>query len=449
MTQWFEKYVDLGSDSPDWGPNSTLIHSRTMEKVASECYTPESLLRIADTLKPRDEGVYVLLNALGAYETWGANRNADAFPRWSLKSEPTPARVRSLLTPELAKRGITYKDPDPSLYGTRTFETNAHVFSGHNNQDPKLSIGDVIAAAYNDKMDRAELIVFVYRDKHPETVKQLEEGYPVPWSMGSRLPFDSCSICGNVAKRRDEYCTHMKDMPRMILGDGRQVFSYNYYPRFFDISRVRTPADPSAWTLRKIAQEGGSVEKQAVLEKRVVTNQSEEVAPSTADPKTTAFIRTKLRDDIARQKALPKSTLDKMKSKGMSKAASSAAALGIYLKDAELDYLCDGDRSKLSMIKVAEVDAELVYELGRFCPTRSMMLRHFEKRAKLRSDSTLTNEDRLFAGLLDDPTIKSLANYIDQDPAVKLASDRDAFARSISSNQQQYAWLPFVLATKL
>ena len=448
MTDWLEKRIELGAHSEEWGPSTTLIHGPTMDKVAGECYTPETLLRVADTLKPRPEGVYVLLNALGAYEYYGANRNGDAFPEWSLKSEPTPERVKALLMPELAKRGIKFVDPKPEMYGTKTFETNAHVFVGHNNQDPKFSIGDVIAAAYNDKMHRSELIVFVYRGKHQETVNQLEEGVPVPWSMGSRLPFDTCSVCHNLAKRRDEYCTHMRDMNRQILPDGRKVFSYNYYPRFFDISRVRTPADPSAWALRKIAEEHSEIRKEAVMEKREVTDESQEVQPTAMDPRTANFIRERLNDDIQKQKELPRKTLMKMKAKGMCKAASSAAALGIYLKDSEVRFLCDDDMTKLETVKVAAVDRDLVRDLAIYAPTRSMLLTHFEKRAKLLKTASVSN-DKLFASLFDDTTIKEMAHYINTDPTVKLASNRDAMSTSFIRKSDPYAWLPFVLATKL
>lgn len=225
---FLEKYIDAGGHP--WGPSSTLIHSSTMDKVASACHTPESLLKVIEGLRERPEGVYVLLTALGAYEYWGVNRNGDAFPEWSLKSLAPPKDVQVYLDTKVKQALPNFVTPSPMRYGTRTFETDAHVYVLHENKDPMKAIGDVIAAAYNERMHRAELIVFIYEARDPEAVKALREGRDVAFSMGARLPFDVCLVAGTPILTEDGY-TAIED-----VGVEDQVLTHR--GRFRPITRL-------------------------------------------------------------------------------------------------------------------------------------------------------------------------------------------------------------------
>jgi hypothetical protein len=66
------------------------------------------------------------------------------------------------------------------------------------------------------------------------------------------LAVHNCSICGNLARTPDRYCTHVHKnaMPpygmRSILPDGRMCGVYNTHPRFFDDSYVFVGAEKSA-----------------------------------------------------------------------------------------------------------------------------------------------------------------------------------------------------------
>lgn len=64
----------------------------------------------------------------------------------------------------------------------------------------------------------------------------------------------NCSICGNKAKNRSEYCKHAQHHLTKICEDGRQVYVDNPEPNFFDISKVFRPADRIAWTFRRLAK---------------------------------------------------------------------------------------------------------------------------------------------------------------------------------------------------
>jgi hypothetical protein len=194
--------------------------------------------------------LYVLINALGAEEFYGPNKNGDSFPE--------------------------YYDGKPNLihdgkdHGYKTFETFAKLYKHHINKDPKKSYGDVLLSIYNPKMHRVELIVRMDRTKAPEECAKVEKGEVLSTSMGTRVPYDVCSICGNKAKTRNQYCYHLKNMMNKILPSGEKVFAINPFPKFFDISMVFVPADVSSRVLKKIASSKAAAEKkEATIEKEV------------------------------------------------------------------------------------------------------------------------------------------------------------------------------------
>lgn len=255
-----EKHVIPAYDA-NWGPSYLPIHSRVFEKTASEIYIPERLIKAAASLSPREDGRYVHINAVGAQESWGSNKNGDLFWEWSLLKEMPPGDVQAFLR----KKGL----PIPLEYGISTFETYAYPFVLHNNKDPIHSIGEkVVCAAYNERMKRGELIVFILKAKAPDLVDMIDKGEPIPWSMGCKVPFDICTICKNVARNRDQYCEHLRTLLNVTLPDGRKVAAENWFPRFFDISRVLTPAFPSAYSLRKVAGAALPIADPAVVQRQ-------------------------------------------------------------------------------------------------------------------------------------------------------------------------------------
>ena len=72
-------------------------------------------------------------------------------------------------------------------------------------------------------------------------------------SHNCKVPYDECTICGNQAKKPDEYCTHIKEAVTQFTNDGKQIGMINWDPDFFDISKVHRNADRIAFTLRKVA----------------------------------------------------------------------------------------------------------------------------------------------------------------------------------------------------
>lgn len=65
----------------------------------------------------------------------------------------------------------------------------------------------------------------------------------------------NCTICGNRAATRREYCDHLKYEMGKIYPDGTQSAALNPKPKFFDSSWVIRPADRTGLMLKKVARE--------------------------------------------------------------------------------------------------------------------------------------------------------------------------------------------------
>lgn len=182
---------------------------------------------VVDNLKIQPGKMYLHINAMGAGEFYGPNRNGDYFPEETLKQY--------------------YK----------TFETSpAHVFRHHVNKDPARAIGKVIFALYNERMHRVELVAEVDRNLGSDVENRIAQGDFPATSMACKTPYDVCSICNNKAHTRQEYCVHLKQHLGRQMPDGKRVMAINSAPlRFFDISIVVKPADITSSILQKVANE--------------------------------------------------------------------------------------------------------------------------------------------------------------------------------------------------
>ena len=175
-----------------------------------------------DALKPPKGMTGIHLVALGDSEAYPMNRNGDLFPKEAC---------------------VKYHD---------TFVKYGHVFEHHRNKDPKKSIGQIKAAAYNPDMHRIELYIWADNDKAHDHLERLEKTGEVPFSMACNVPNDRCSACGAIREKPGDpnECDHIKYSLGKIAEDGTQIGTYNDHPRWFDISFVGRPADRIAWNLK-------------------------------------------------------------------------------------------------------------------------------------------------------------------------------------------------------
>ena len=193
------------------GRVATLIEGSNHIKEASSSVVSKELI---ESNLPDKDHFMVHLIAMGDGESYGPNRNGDWWPK---------------------KANQTYHD---------TFVSNGHFFREHNNRDPKHAIGMVKASAYNEDMGRIELIIHGDKKIAEEEYELAKEGKALSFSMSARVPNDRCSVCDNVATKSANYCSHLKSkMNQYIPEFQKYAYAINDKPSFFDISRVKNPAD--------------------------------------------------------------------------------------------------------------------------------------------------------------------------------------------------------------
>jgi hypothetical protein len=243
------------------------LHHSYMDKVASP-FLPQ-VREYIDGLRPDPNSIYALVNALGAFEYWGSNINADAFE----------------------EEHLIHRGP---IWGYETFLHYAKIFAHHSNKGPNARpFGDVKLSCWHDHMKRVELVVRIDRQQAHNVgahkfVDKIDHGQLPDVSMGCKVPYDLCSITTDwelyrkalstfdprrdrhpgiavlryhkavqpikgLSITRDDYSEYMKTQANQILSDGRKVCVFNPFPRFFDISFVFIGADKTSKMLAKLA----------------------------------------------------------------------------------------------------------------------------------------------------------------------------------------------------
>lgn len=309
-----------------YGPDVTwldLSSRHVLDKLASvgRYVPPELEAKIAMLRDNMPPGKVALYNrALGAFESFGLNRNGDGFERHEL----------------IANHG--------------TFVKNAHYFKHHVNRDPALGRGRPVASAFNERTDMVDLIIVADMDKCAEQIHALESGKRVPTSMGAKVAYDVCTICDHRAKTRNEYCEHVHKEAsapygmRAVLPDGRVCGVKNPNPRFFDISDVVIGAAPESETLMKVASMAGHMSGAELAEVLGLVK-----AAGMAEEKSAAItkrvpgfiegspiLRRGMSELSAREQPIPGAVIDRaVKLAGFDGVLRGTAALGIVLSPDE------------------------------------------------------------------------------------------------------------------
>ncbi len=226
-----------------WGANGRPLRERFGTKTASEAS------EYIKAVTPKPGKTVVLVLALGAYERYDLNRNGDGFNEYAYKPglQPTCGCCRADNGAWIAQDEVL-----PAHYGS--FEEHGKVYRHHQNTDPMKACGDVFKAFWNKQMHRVELLLGVDNATAPDLVERIADGdYPAV-SMGCRIKYDVCTICGHRAPTRKQYCDHLKFQMRQVTSTGLRAGALNPSPRFFDISWVVRPADQTGYMLKKVAE---------------------------------------------------------------------------------------------------------------------------------------------------------------------------------------------------
>lgn len=251
-----------------------------------------------ESLRPEEEYTHALGTALSDSQYFGSNSNADWYGynkylrmnglTWDPDKTKEHGDYPNWKTDPVVQQRLAKHWP----YGYPTFY-GANVFAHHKNHDPALGFGEVLFAFWNELMKRVELVMRINNHQaaekgHSTFLERLHTGKRVDLSMGCKIPFDACSICTDwatvqkamsgynpklhahpgipvlaahrkqkirgIAETRAEYCPCMLNNKNQILPDGRRVFVYNDFQRFFDISCVWIGADKTAKVMAVVSK---------------------------------------------------------------------------------------------------------------------------------------------------------------------------------------------------
>ena len=252
-----DKYMPVPGVDPLGNVSARIIEPESnLVKVASGVHQP--LLDKIAKLEPAPGKVRALVGCQGASEYWGINLRADWWPE-----------------KEIAHPG--------QEYGHETF-LNARLLAHHKNKPWHPHMGKLLFTGYNTDMHRIELVLeadeeLCRQHRQMEMIHRLRAGEPVDFSMGARVQYDECSICGHkIYNQLQERCRCMREMQGKVLSDGRVVCMINYKPRGFDFSVVNLRADNQGFTI--YVQPGSTLGKVASVEDEPA-NTAEPAAPST------------------------------------------------------------------------------------------------------------------------------------------------------------------------
>jgi hypothetical protein len=334
-----------------WGANGRPLRER-FTKTASEA---SDYIR---SVEPKPGHSIVLVLGLGAYETYDLNRNGDGF-------NEHPYRVG--LAAPCGHPGCQSPDgwvsqADTLVNHYKSFETMGKIFRHHQNKDPAKAVGDVLKAFWNPQMHRVELLLGLKNDLAPDLAQRIADGEYPAVSMGCRIKFDVCTICGHRAPTRAQYCDHLKFGMRQVTPSGLRAGALNPAPKFFDISFVVKPADQTGYMLKKVAEEGAYAirtaaelgeamdtydEKRATLRKiadidKVIrgTPVDHKTSPlSEADARSVKQYHEAIRPAVQRMPAIDPTTLGALSKHALPEVLSTLAAAGVILTTPEFIQL--------------------------------------------------------------------------------------------------------------
>lgn len=179
--------------------------SELVKQASSDVDLPEGFQYDPDYL-------YLWIRIVSSGNYYGPNKNGDYFP-----------------TEELVEYYETFNE--------------AHPFKNHENKKVENAIGKIFSVRWNPVMKTVEIFKGIDRKLAPSIVRGYEKGHLTDVSMGCKVPYTVCSVCGNKARRQTEFCDHVKNYRMQYLGNGERVFEINYAPKFHDSSAVLNGAE--------------------------------------------------------------------------------------------------------------------------------------------------------------------------------------------------------------
>ena len=159
--------------------------SRGLDKTASMQKRAAAFQEELKDLKPEKNKAYLHVITTGAYETYGSQRNNDAWNQDYMTIHPPLAKQASYKQVKL--------DGGLKKYH-KTYLQKAAVYQQH--QTDQKPSGMVKAAIYNDNMHRGQLLIQVDVDMWAPRLQKRASGQDIYLSVGASMDHDVCSACG-------------------------------------------------------------------------------------------------------------------------------------------------------------------------------------------------------------------------------------------------------------
>lgn len=318
---------------------------RSHEKHASEAFD------YIQSVSPREGRTVILVNALGTFEYYDANRNGDGF------TENTYRVGQKALCghPGCNPPGLDgWINPDEVV--TKHYQSfmSGGVFKNHVNTDIRKSLGRVERAFWNSYMHRIELLVEITNRLDADLVQRINAGEFPAVSMGCRVRWDVCAICGHRAPTRKQYCEHALRMREIDPVTGMLNCVLNPSPVFFDISFVFRPADRTGFMIQKVAEpyalyssaylgeKVASYEEKVALVRKLSDIRKEivgDVAASRTMPELSLVRQYRQAMGSKQQAPLPQETIEQLAQHPISDVVSSLASKNAALSTSDFARL--------------------------------------------------------------------------------------------------------------
>lgn len=204
--------------------------SETSKKALAQF--KQTVVKAKKNLALSQDFMYIRTRAIGSLEQWGPNQNGDGFPIKELQSS------------------------------YRSFVGKGN-FIDHKSDDITKIRGLVVDAFMNNEDGCVECLIAVDKKSHPQLCRDIETGVVNSVSMGTRVGWSTCSVCGNIAKTENDYCSHISgykglkvsmftNTPEHRYGEW-PVHEVNHDLEFIELSWVAVPAFREANVLERIA----------------------------------------------------------------------------------------------------------------------------------------------------------------------------------------------------
>lgn len=197
----------------------------------SDFNPPSEIIEAIEQREKRPNEMFLVINSLGSFETWGLNDKGDGFLREDL------------------------------IKDHKTYETFGRIYYRHARFGHSRPFGKVIRAAMHPTLDLVVLFAILFKDEaYAEALELLARREMAGTSMGTRIEYDVCTICGHKAPTVDQHCDHVKyHLLEVLPGPYKydpQVGMLNKGNQFRDISLTPIPAWKASSVIAKVAEKG-------------------------------------------------------------------------------------------------------------------------------------------------------------------------------------------------